>query len=50
MVIPHKLSLQLFVFADQPFGLLAQLVPFRVTAMFLTAFAHRLSHLIVGGS
>jgi len=37
---PHKLACQLLSLADQPLGLLAQLVLFRVGAMLLTAFAH----------
>jgi hypothetical protein len=39
MVRSHKLSLPLFAFADQPFGLPG-------AAMFPTAFAHHLSHLM----
>jgi hypothetical protein len=42
-IVPHKLACQLLSFADQPLGLLAQLVLFRVGADLLTAFAHCLS-------
>jgi hypothetical protein len=47
MVISHKLALQLLAFVDQPLGLLAQLILFRVAAMLLAPIAHRSSHLTV---
>jgi hypothetical protein len=50
MVISHKLALQLLAFADQPLGFLAQLVLFRVAAVFLAPFAHRSIHLTVAAS
>jgi CBS domain containing-hemolysin-like protein len=39
-IVPHELACQLLSFADQPLGLLAQLVLFRAGAVLLTALAH----------